>query len=887
MNESAGPGVWSRLWARLVDPMSLTVLIVAPAFWGASRLGVIADVSIWIVLGVLGVSWVASSLVSVLWPGERDGWRLWASIFLQMGGTAVVMYSIGWGPTLAIGIVFSAIDMIRQTGARAVTPAIVSNFAWLGLGELAIALGLAPTLVPEPLVHGLALFAALGVMFTIQLYGRAYGETQAAKREVELREEYFRALVQNASDIILVIGGDGTMRYVSPSFESVLGYAADDVVGRLGTDFAHDEDVTVLRASLQSGAVPGRDRRAEVRMRHHDGSWRWFEVTVTNLADDPNVNGWVANLRDVSERKAADLALAEAQEAFRHAFDDAPIGMALASLDGHFLRVNQACAQLLGRSQESLVGMTTTELTHPDDRISSRAAMEELVRGEQDAYRLEKRYLRRDGSVVWVALSVSMVCDADGHPLYQIGQMEDISDRKALRDRLEYEATHDPLTSLSNRAGLMDRVAVALDDAREHGSTVAMLFVDLDHFKLINDGLGHAAGDDVLATVALRLRRAMRPDDIVGRFGGDEFVVLCKDVSGERAAAEVAQRIANVIAEPIMIGGDEVFVTASIGVALCRDDDTADSLLHHADAGMYRAKSEGRARVEVFHPDSTPSAVAVIKTGSDLHRALERRELDLHYQPVVNLRTGKVAGFEALLRWHHPERGLLPPGEFIGLAEETGLIVPIGAWVLETACRQTVQWQNARKQTHPKSRPLAINVNLSPRQVADRGLSAHVTRVVQSTGIAPGSLCLEITEGSLMHDTESVSDVLNTLHSLRVQLSIDDFGTGYSSLSYLKRFPVAALKIDRSFVDGLGREPEDTSIVTAIVQLAHALGLAVVAEGLETPEQLEALRGIGCDYAQGYLLGRPTPASVLGLHPADDLTVWNREEHVDIVPPVV
>jgi diguanylate cyclase (GGDEF)-like protein len=408
---------------------------------------------------------------------------------------------------------------------------------------------------------------------------------------------------------------------------------------------------------------------------------------------------------------------------------------------------------------------------------------------------------------------------------------------------------------------------------------VAVLFVDLDHFKVVNDSLGHAIGDELVITVAQRLRATLRAINVIARFGGDEFVVLCPDLADADGATAIASRLLDALAEPIALGSEEVFVTASIGIAIATDGATPETLLRHADAAMYRAKNEGRARAVVFEPDDQGSAVAALRTGSDLHRALARSELVVHYQPIVNLRTGLVTGFEALIRWNHPERGLLAPGEFIPLAEETGLIVPIGAWAVDTACRQLVHWQSVRAE-QAKPGTLEMNVNLSPRQLADPMLPKSIARILNDTGVDPSTVCLELTENALMQNAASATEGLNRLRALGIHLSIDDFGTGYSSLSYLKRFPVSALKIDRSFIDGLGSDPEDTSIVEAIVTLAHALGLTAVAEGLEHPAQLEALRVIGCDYAQGFLLGRPLPAELIGDNPADDLTAW----HTDASP---
>ena len=561
----------------------------------------------------------------------------------------------------------------------------------------------------------------------------------------------------------------------------------------------------------------------------------------------------------------------EAQEAFRHAFDDAPIGIGLVGLDGLVQRANRAMAELLGRTQEELVGIQILDLTHPDDRDVSAERREQLARNEFSSYRLEKRYLRPDGSVVWASLSVSVVRDLDGNAVYMIGQLEDITDRKALADQLAHDAAHDAMTGLLNRTSFTERVSATL--AARTDRKVAVLFIDLDQFKLINDSLGHALGDELVTTIARRLRDTLRGGHVVARFGGDEFVVLLSKLIDEEAAITVARRLLAAVAEPVPLSTTEVFVTASIGIAIAGNRDTADTLLRHADAAMYQAKNTGRARAVMFEPDLQGSAVAALRTGTDLHRALERDELVVHYQPITDLRSGRVVGFEALLRWNHPERGLVPPMEFIPLAEDTGLIVPIGAWMLETACRQLVHWQSVRDAAGTPGK-LTINVNLSPRQLADPVLPRTVARILHDTGVNPDAVCLELTENALMSAT-SAAEALESLRRLGAHISIDDFGTGWSSLSYLKRFPVSALKIDRTFIEGLGRDVEDTSIVEAIVTLAHALGLTAVAEGLETATQLNTLRVIGCDYAQGFLLGRPLPPEQIGDNPADNLTTWH------------
>jgi diguanylate cyclase (GGDEF)-like protein/PAS domain S-box-containing protein len=850
-----------RVIARILDPSLGFVIVLVPVFWVARAFGLIADVPLWLLFGSLVGAWIVSAVAAALWADSATGWRVWARVGAQVAGTAFVIYAIGWGATLAIGLVFCAVDSIRINGVHAARPAIVWSILALAAGELAIALGVAPTLVPGRHVHGLALLGALGVTFTIIVFYRSAQETERAERQVRESEVRFRALLEHASDIVMVLDSAAVIEYVSPPFERILDYSAADVIGTSGVDLAHEEDVDALRASLAQSDSDEADRRHEIRLRHHDGSWRWFDLALTDRSDDPIVRGWVANLRDITDRKSSEAALAEAQAAFRHAFDDAPIGIGLVDVEGRILRVNRSFARMLQRTREELLGMSVVDLTHPDDRASSQAERDRLVRGDSESYRVEKRYLRADGSVIWVSLNVSMVRDADQQPLYMIGQVEDITDRKATGDRLAYEARHDSMTGLTNRATFTDLVSRALEDGKHVGRRVAVLFVDLDHFKLINDGLGHAVGDEVLTTVAQRLRSVLGPRDIVGRFGGDEFLILCDHLiglTGARAAKDVARRVSAVLAEAIQLSEGEIFVTASIGVALSEIGDTGETLMRHADAAMYRAKHDGRARAAFFDPQMDQSAIAALRTSTDLHHAVERGELVLHYQPIFDIRRNEVAGVEALLRWNHPVRGLLAPPEFIHLAEENGVIVSIGEWVLQEACRQAALWNGTRRAAG--SRALMMHVNLSPRQVADPTLLKKLVAILRETDLSPSLLCLEVTEHTLMGGSSNAAKVLRPICNLGVHLSVDDFGTGYSSLANLRETPVETLKIDRTFVAGLGQSADGRAIVAAIVTIAHSLGLTAVAEGVETEEQLALLNSIGCDFAQGYLLGRPGAA---------------------------
>ena len=552
------------------------------------------------------------------------------------------------------------------------------------------------------------------------------------------------------------------------------------------------------------------------------------------------------------ERRRAESAARRSEARFRSAFDDAAIGMAVAAPDGATLQANPALCRWLGYAEAELLTKTAQEVTHPDDVAADLALAREVLAGTRRSYQLEKRYLHRLGHPVWGLLSVSLVRDDGGTPQYFITQIQDITERKAFEARLRYQAVHDPLTDLPNRTLFLERLGEALAGA----SPVAVLFLDLDGFKVVNDSLGHAAGDRLLGAVAARLAAALGAGDLLARFGGDEFVVLLAHATTADEAVRTAQRLLAALEPAVDLGGHEAVVRASAGIAVGPPGLTdPGELLRAADVALYRAKAEG-AGWAVFGPEMNARAVARMELESGLRRAIERDELELHYQPMVRLATGRTEWLEALVRWRHPTRGLLPPGDFIPLAEETGLIVPLGRWVLHAACRQARAWHAAS----PGAPPPVVCVNLSPRQFRSPDLVAQVAGILRDTGLPPSGLELEITEQVLVAGSAALATV-RALKALGVILAIDDFGTGFSSLSYLRHLPVDGLKVDCAFVRGIDRDRANRAVVQAVTTLAHELGMLVVAEGIETAEELAVVRAASVDAGQGYYFARPLAAA--------------------------
>ncbi len=552
--------------------------------------------------------------------------------------------------------------------------------------------------------------------------------------------------------------------------------------------------------------------------------------------------------------------LQESEERFRNAFDYAAIGMALLSTQGNWLQVNLSLCQILGYEETELLAKDFPRLLHPDDAEVVERALAQLLSSQVPAVQIEIRFLNASEDIVWVSLHASLIGATQTQPQKLIFQIQNITDRKRAEERLLHDAFHDSLTGLPNRALLLDHLSLAMARYKRHSERhFAVLFLDVDRFKIINDSLGHLAGDELLIEIAKRLERCIRPGDTIARLGGDEFTILLEELHHPDEVMPLAERIQKAIMNPIKLNATEVTITVSMGIAFSSIGyQQPEELLRDADTAMYQAKSSGKARYALFAPGMHARAIRQLQIENDLRRALDRQEFFLVYQPIVSIETSKLVGFEALVRWQHPGHGLISPAEFIPVAEETGLIIPLGKWVLSEACRQLRAWQEQLSIELPAY--LTMSVNLSGKQLMQDAIVEEVCQTLNQYQIEPHHLKLEITESVVMENIEVAIRKLNQLREFGVRMSIDDFGTGYSSLSYLHRLPTQTLKVDRSFVQNMTHSNDHAEIVRTIVTLARTLKMEVTAEGIETVDQLEMLRNLSCEYGQGFLFSKPLPA---------------------------
>ena len=685
----------------------------------------------------------------------------------------------------------------------------------------------------------------------------------------------FEAIVETSSDLVCIVGETGAVEYVNPAMATMLGRSAVDVVG--------EAVETIPELRIRGGDDPrgvfgeivrSQERALTFEFSLIDGDEiaHKFEAIATNLLDEPAIRGVVLNCRDITERSQASRALRDREAGFRMLFDSSPFPLwVFDDQTLRFLRVNEAACTQFGYTREEFAALTCVELLLVEDRAELSRYLSNRSGDSGSTGRIWK-HTTKDGRIIDVDVLASPL-EFDGRPATLVAA-QDVTERRELEEALQHRAFHDSLTELPNRALFRDRVEHALETGRRSGDTVVALLLDLDGFKMVNDTLGHAAGDQLLVGVANRLQTCVRTGDTVARMGGDEFAVLLERAQpGE--ATSLAERLLHVLHHPFEVEGQEIFVTASIGVAdnlghrrMGADSATLPELLRDADIAMYEAKSRGKDCFEVFHTELRARAVDRLTLQTDLQHAIARDQLRILYQPVVNLNSGQTVGFEALVRWDHPERGVIGPLDFVPIAEDSGLIVPIGRWIIGVATKQAAYWQRAI----PGCKNIGVAVNVSGRQFQTDSLVNDVRAALGRARLDPRTLTLEITETVLLANRQTARMRLDELKRAGVRIAIDDFGTGYSSLAYLQAFPLDVMKIDKSFLTDVVGSPDRQAFLRSIVDVGRTLHLTALAEGIERPAELERLRAAGCTLGQGFLFAPP-----LSVHEATERLLSERE----------
>ena len=684
-------------------------------------------------------------------------------------------------------------------------------------------------------------------------------ERRTTRRALTLSEARFRAMSDASPLGIFVSDIHGECVYTNAAYHAISGLSLEQTLGTNWRMAIHPDDRQRVLLEWRAAALGEAVFKSEARFLRSDGSIVWARLNAAPMLDGPQLRGHVQIVEDITERKTAEDALFEEKERAQVTLNSIGDAVLTTNLPGNVTYLNQVAEMMTGWSRESAIGRPLSEVFRIIDGSSRKEAPNpaQLAISENRTVGLaaDSLLLRRDGQESAIEDSAAPIHNRDGEVIGAVIVFHDVSESRTMALKMTHLAQHDFLTGLPNRVLLTERLSRAIGQARRHDKRVALMFIDLDYFKHINDSLGHAIGDQLLQIVAERLKICVRNTDTVCRQGGDEFVILLTEIEGTQDAAPVAEKILAAFTDPCIVVGNELHVTLSVGISIYPDDARdADGVMKNADTAMYHAKANGRNNYQFFTPEMNTLAVRRLFIESNLRRALKQGEFMLYYQPKIDLITGLMIGSEALIRWQDPEHGLLHPNQFVPIAEESGLIVPIGSWVLREACRQVCAWQDSGLLAVP------VSVNISAVEFRHKNFLEGVATILRETGMLPSFLELEVTESILMQDAESSASVLESLKTMGMQLAIDDFGTGYSSLSYLKRFPINTLKIDQSFVQDLGIDVDDASIVSAMIGMGKSLKQRVIAEGVETEAQLAFLRALQCDEGQGFLFGHPLPA---------------------------
>jgi diguanylate cyclase (GGDEF)-like protein/PAS domain S-box-containing protein len=702
-------------------------------------------------------------------------------------------------------------------------------------------------------------------------------QTVGAKLQETVKELTDIKYALDQAAIIAISDPNGIINYVNDKFCIISGYSREELLGEsftlLNSGYHSREFFQHLWLTISQGKV----WQGEIKDRAKDGKDYWVSSTVVPFLNEQGRPIQYLTIQfEITERKAAEAALQESKNQYQTLVNLSPVGMFCTDALGQYIQVNDRWCQLNGTQPSEAMGEGWTRTIHPDDRVRVLTEWYQAIAKNISFKSTEYRLLRPDGMVTWVFAQATAESGRSGTTIGYVGTITDITQRKHVEEQLRHLAWHDALTGLPNRAFFLRRLETAITVVKKYPRRLfAVLFIDLDQFKVINDSLGHLVGDQLLAAVAGRLAACLGTGGVVARLGGDEFTILLENITEVRDASFVAERIQRQLAHPFLVEGHEVYTTATIGIVLsgsqtasaanCRiaTHDLPTQVLRDADTAMYYAKAhDSETRYALFTPKMYTQAVEQLQIENDLRKAVENcREFAIYYQPIFAIATGRITGFEALVRWQHPKRGKLLPKDFIALAEETGLIVPLGRWVLAQAALQMRIWQLA----FPGAANLTMSVNLSSKQFTHPGLLEQIDKILRETGLKGNSLKLEITESTLMDNSSEITQMLEQLKDRKIRLCIDDFGTGYSSLSNLTRFPIDTLKIDSSFVSQIGKPGQNAAIMWTIVTLAHNLGMDAIAEGVETVTQLEQLKKLKCEQVQGNFLSEPLDSSTAGL----------------------
>jgi diguanylate cyclase (GGDEF)-like protein/PAS domain S-box-containing protein len=686
--------------------------------------------------------------------------------------------------------------------------------------------------------------------------GRDITKRRDAEAALSESEDKFAGIFSATPDGIVTVNlRSGEILDINDAFLLASGYEHHELVGKQldelpifgdGDDFRKANDMIAETGAIQNLEITFRTKQDELIP-------ALISASVVELNGERTL---VCIAKDHSAQRNTEEQLRRSEERFRGAFENAPIGMLLVDPDGNIFQANHFALDLLDYTESNLLGSHISRLVPVEDRTTLKESLDELLYRDESVSHAERRMLCHNSIEIWTNYHVVLQRNENGEPLYFIVQIGDITDMKRSHEQMERMAFYDTLTDLANRRLFSDRLEQAVVHSTRSGNFAALLYLDLDQFKRVNDTLGHEAGDELLREVARRLSNCVRQEDTVARPGGDEFTILLYEISAPGDAGRVAEKILEELRAPVTISGHQLVVTTSIGITIIPSDSVQPNVLtKNADLAMYRAKERGRNTYRYYSEDMNTQALRRLETENELREALVNDEFELFYQPKVRLVDQKIVGVEALIRWHHPTRGMVGPDQFIGIAEETGVIVEIGNWVVRRACEAAQRFSKRRRE------PIQVAVNISPRQFRDPNLATTIRRCVRESGIEASQIELEITETMLIDDAEAASVTIERLHELGLRIAIDDFGTGYSSLNYLKRFPIDTIKVDRSFVMDIPDNADDMEITAAVIAMAHGLKLEVVAEGIETAEQLGFLTKHHCEYGQGYYFSRPVPLS--------------------------